>query len=261
MENLLLYEKTGAIGRITFNDPERLNALSLEMAAEFPRIVATIRNDPELRCVIVTGAGRAFSAGGNLDMIEDKRRKSVEVNEAEMMGFYGSFLCIRDVEVPTIAYINGHAIGAGFCVALACDLRIAAEKAKLGVNFTKLGISPGMAGSWLITQLAGYSVAADLLFTGRTLLAPEAHQLGLVNQVLPAILAKAAVEETAQDIAANAPIAVREAKKVLLTNQSLSLDHALPNEAKAQAVCFQTEDLLEGVEAIRNKREPKFKGK
>ncbi len=261
MEAKVLFEKQGSIGRITLNDPDRLNALSLEMAAEFPKIVEQIGQDPELRCVILTGAGRAFSAGGNLNMIGEKRHKSLEVNKKEMIEFYGSFLAIRKVPVPTIAFLNGHAIGAGFCVALACDLRIASEQAKLGVNFTKLGLSPGMAGSWLITQLTGLPTAADLLFTGRTVAASEAQQLGLVNQVHSAEKVAESVDELAQTIAANAPVALRETKQLLYQNAPVRLEEALFNEAEGQAVCFQTEDLDEGVQAIREKRSPRFSGR
>jgi len=261
MSAKVLYEKDGSIGRITLNDPDRLNALSLEMADQFKETVGAIRQDRDLRCVILTGAGRAFSAGGNLDMIGEKKQKTAEQNQKEMLQFYGDFLAVRDIEIPTIAYLNGHAIGAGFCVALACDLRIASEQAKLGVNFTKLGLSPGMAGSWLITQLAGLQAALDLLYTGRTITATEAKAFGLVNQVVPAETAEDAVKELSQAIAANGPVAIRETKRILYGNAQLTLDDALLNEAHAQSVCFHTDDLQEGVAAIREKRAPKFKGK
>ena len=260
MSNVLL-EKSGGIARITLNDPDRLNALSLDLADEFSAVVQKVRQDAALRCVILTGSGRAFSAGGNLEMIGEKKQKSAEQNQKEMLQFYSAFLVVRTIEVPTIAYINGHAIGAGFCVALACDLRIAADVAKVGVNFTKLGLSPGMAGSWLITQLAGLPAALDLLLTGRTTTATEAQSLGLINRVYPANDAKAAVNETATAIATNGPVAIRETKRILYTNALLTLDDALLNEAHAQSVCFHTEDLQEGVAAIREKRPPKFQGK
>lgn len=143
--NLVQLEVSQHFATITFNDPDRLNALSLEMAAVFPQIIDELKSQSDLRCVVLTGAGRAFSAGGNLDMIAEKKHKTAEQNTEEMLQFYSSFLCIRDLPVPTIAAINGHAIGAGLCVALACDLRVASESAKLGVNFTKLGLSPGFS--------------------------------------------------------------------------------------------------------------------
>ncbi len=261
MAKTVLLEKDGYIGRIIFNDPDRLNAMTLELAEEFPKVIEEVKNDPELRCVILTGAGRAFSAGGNLDMIFDKMKKTPEANEAEMQQFYNSFLCIRDLEIPTIAYINGHAIGAGFCVALACDLRITHEKAKMGVNFTRLGLSPGMGATWLLGRLSHYTVAANLLFTARTISAAEAQRLGLVNEVHSVDQAAAAVQQLAETIALNSPVAVRETKKALQANLTLPLPDALVNESKGQAVCFQTEDLGEGVNAIKEKREPQFKGK
>ena len=261
MADTIQYLKEDMIGRIILNDPDRLNALSLKMAKEFRTVVNEIRRDEGLRCVILSGAGRAFSAGGNLDMIGEKKLKTAEQNQKEMLEFYGDFLAIRSIEVPTIAALNGHAIGAGFCVALACDLRLAADTAKVGVNFTKLGLSPGMAGSWLISQLAGLATAIDLLFTGRTLVADEARQLGLLHQVLPADRLAEAVHELALAIAANGPVAIRETKRILYANAQLTLDDSLLNEAHAQSVCFHTEDLQEGVAAIREKRTPKFAGK
>jgi enoyl-CoA hydratase/carnithine racemase len=131
----------------------------------------------------------------------------------------------------------------------------------MGLNFSRLGLSPGMGGSWVITQLAGYPVAADLIYSGRTISAAEAYRLGLVNEVHSLDQATAAVQQLAETIANNAPIAVREAKKVIQANITLPLDDALKNEAKGQAVSFQTEDLAEGIQAIREKREPRFKGK
>lgn len=261
MADKVFLKKDGSIGRIVLNDPEHLNALCLDMAKQFPRIVKEIRADRELRCVILTGAGRAFSAGGNLNMILEKRDKSLKLNKKEMVPFYKSFLSIREIEIPTIAYINGPAVGAGLCVALACDIRIASEKATLGANFTRLGLSPGLGGSQLISQLGGLTVAAELIFTGRTIEAAEAHSLGLVNQVHPANEAEQVVNELAEMIAANAPVAIRETKRLLYQNASLSFDDALANEAEGQAVCFQTEDLIEGINAIREKRKPSFSGR
>lgn len=261
MVQKVLFEQEGAIGWITLHDPDRLNALSEEMAAEFSQLMTKLRKSPDIRCIVLTGAGRAFSAGGNLDMIRDKKRKSLSTNKKEMIAFYRSFLAIRELPMPVIAYLNGHAMGAGFCVALACDLRVALEEARFGVNFTKLGLSPGMAGSWLITELAGLPVACDLLLTGRTITATEAKALGLVNWVYAAGEAHAKVAEWARSIATNAPVAIRETKKLLRRNAHLSLEQALGEEAKGQAVCFQTKDLEEGVQAIREKRPPQFAGR
>jgi enoyl-CoA hydratase/carnithine racemase len=261
MSDAILLDKKDAIARIIFNDPERLNALSYEMGESLPKVVEQVRADSEIRCVIVTGAGRAFSAGGRLDIIEEKLKNRSDENREGMLKFYHSFLCLRDIEVPTIAFINGHAIGAGFCLTLACDFRIASERAKMGVNFTKLGLSVGMAGSWLLTKIAGLPVATDLLLTGRTMDASEALDLGLLHQVHPMKQAEEAVNALAFEISKNSPVAVRETKRVLLANLQAPLEEALKNEAKSQAVSFQTRDLLEGVAAIREKRDPIFKGR
>lgn len=255
----ILFEKEGSIAWVIFNDPERLNALTDQMGQEIQRLVGVVNKDKTIRVVIITGSGRAFSAGGNLDIIVARTKKKSAVNQKEMIGFYHRFLSLLKIEVPVIAMINGPAIGAAFCVTLACDFRIASTDAKMGVNFVKIGLSPGMGGTFLLPRVLGIPTAMDLLLTGRTVKADEALRLGIVHRV---VLPETLKEETlslAREIAANAPMAVKVAKQGILLSLK-NLESSLLFESKKQAVCFQTKDIVEGIEAIRAKRLPKFSG-
>ena len=255
----ILFQKEGPIAWIVFNDPERLNALTDEMGCEIQRLVPVINKDKSIRVVIITGAGRAFSAGGNLDIIIARAKKKAAVNQKEMVQFYHQFLSIGKIEVPTIAMMNGHAIGAAFCMTLACDLRIASTEARMGVNFVKIGLSPGMAGTFLLPQVLGIPLASELLLTGRTLDADEANRRGIVHRIFPTDQLRDETLKIAQEIAANAPFAVQVAKAGIKRHLK-ELEKALVFESKGQARCFQSKDILEGIEAIRAKRVPKFNG-
>jgi len=255
----LLFEKDGPIGWIILNDPDRLNALSEEMGVGIAKLVPQINKDKSIRVVILTGAGRAFSAGGNLDIIEARTKKKAQVNQKEMLGFYGRFLSILKIEAPLIAMINGPAIGAAFCMATACDFRVASTHAKMGVNFVKLGLSPGMGATFLLPHVYGTPTAMELLMTGRTISAEEALRKNIIQHLYPQEALKEETRKLALEIAENAPVAVKIAKRGVL-NHMAQLQKSLLFESKGQAVCFKTQDLREGVEAIRAKRAPKFSG-
>jgi enoyl-CoA hydratase/carnithine racemase len=257
--NPLIFEKDGPIAWITLNDPDRLNALSEEMGVAMAKLVPQINKDKTIRAVILTGAGRAFSAGGNLDIIEARTRKKPAMNQKEMLAFYGRFLSILKLETPLIAMINGPAIGAAFCMAVACDLRIASTEAKMGVNFVKLGLSPGMGATYLLPHVLGTPTAMDLLLTGRTITAEEALRKNIIQHLFAPEVLKEETQRMALEIAQNAPMAVKIAKKGVLNHMAL-LQKSLVFESKGQAVCFRTEDLKEGVSAIRAKRIQNFKG-
>jgi enoyl-CoA hydratase/carnithine racemase len=231
--------------------------------------VARLGADPALRAVVLAGAGAAFSAGGDLAMIEEKSRAGRAArgepargrNRAFMRDFYGLFLSLRDLPCPTIAALHGAAIGAGLAVALACDLRVAARDARLGLNFVRLGIHPGMGSSWTLPRLVGPAHAADLLLTGRTIDGVEAERIGLVNrcverdQVLPASLALAG------EIAGCAPIALRGTRRALERAPAVPLADQLDFEAEQQAICYESDDLAEGLHAARERRTPRFSGR
>ena len=235
--------------------------MSPEMGRELSAAVAEINADTHVRVVILRGAGRAFSAGGNLKALAGEA--GLEKDGPGLGGgleFYKLFLSVRNIEVPTIAAINGHAIGAGLCLALACDMRVMNETAKVGMTFTKLGIHPGMAATWTLPRLAGSARAAELLFTGRIIGAEEAYQYGLVNRVAGDDFDEV-VDRLAQEVAAAAPLAVRAVKRSLADSERSDINRAIEREASAQAKSFATEDAREGLTAIIEKREPRFTGR
>jgi enoyl-CoA hydratase len=248
------------VATLTLNRPEERNAMTPAMGEEVQDACRELTSLPGLRAVIVTGAGSAFAAGGKFDFIEDVTNLPAEERRLRMKWFYRLFLAIADVPVPTIAAINGHAIGAGLCFPLACDLRIAAEGAKLGLNFVTLGLHPGMGGSFLLPRLVGVARAADLILTGRLVEATEAREIGLVSEVVPAERLLPRARELASVIARNAPIAVRQAKESLYKNLGATLDEALDREAFSQSIDYGTADLREGLSAAREKRKPTFRG-
>ena len=194
---------------MTLDLPERRNAMTAELTAAWTEAIAALRGDRSVRAVVVTGAGKAFCAGGDLSWIGESPDLSVDAIRDRMLPFYRAWLAIRDLEVPTIAAVNGPAIGAGLCLALACDLRYAARGATLSAPFVALGMHAGMAASWLLPEAVGLPVARELLFTGRPVDADEALRIGLVNGVSePETLVDDALA-TASRIAGNAPVAVR----------------------------------------------------
>jgi enoyl-CoA hydratase len=259
--SLIIFEQYGPIGKVILNNPDQLNAMTPEMGDAIAKIVPELNANKELRVVILTGTGRAFSAGGNLQFILDHTTQSFEQNKKEMMAFYSKFLSLRKIEAPTIAAINGHAIGAGFLIALACDLRLAAKEAKLAANFSKIGLSSGMGGLYWLTTLAGPALAAELLFTGKNISAEEALRMHLINAVYPAAELEAKAMEMAQQIAANAPLALKVMKKGVQKAVTSTLEDIFDYESEGQAKSFATEDLKEGIKAIQEKREPRFLGK
>lgn len=258
---LVLLEQHGPVGKLILNNPQELNAMTPAMGDAISEAVDRVNAARDLRVVILTGAGRAFSAGGNLQFILDHSTRSLEENKREMIEFYGKFLKLRDIEVPTIAMLNGPAVGAGLLIALACDLRYAAAEAKLAANFAKIGLSSGMGGLYWLTKLAGAARAAELLFTGKTITAAEAERLGLINGVFPADQLEADVLAVAQTIVQNAPLALRIMKKGVQKAVTASLEDIFDYEATGQAQTFLTEDLQEGVRAIQEKRPPQFTGR
>lgn len=256
--------RSGGIVTLAFNRPETRNAMTPAMGDEMTRAFDEIRNDAAARVVVLTGTGKAFSSGGYLGMLARDTGARPDT-DAPSIGsareFYERFLAIRDLPVPTIAAINGHAIGAGLCVALACDLRIAVADAKLGMTFSKLGIHPGMGATYLLPRLIGTARACELFFTGRTIDATEAERLGLLNRAVPRQAFEQAVHALAQEIAAAAPIVVRLAKKAIYRGVEDTLEDMLDYEAVNQGVTFATADAREGVTALMEKREPRFEGR
>ena len=260
--------REGAIVTLTFNDPERRNAMTEAMGQALAAECRALTEDASVAAVVLTGAGRAFSAGGDLDMIESKARAGAadpggaarEANREFMRGFYSLYLSVREVPCPTIAAINGAAVGAGLCVALACDVRIAAREARLGLNFSRIGIHPGMGATWTLPRLVGPGHAAELLYTGRLIEGAEAARIGLVNRALPRDEVLPACLALAGEVAQAAPLAVRGTKRALARTERASLAEQLDFEASEQAINYESADLREGLAAVREKRNPVFRG-
>lgn len=266
---LVQLERDGAVATLVLNDPERRNAMTEAMGQALSARVEELRTDDSTRVVVLRGAGRAFSAGGDLAMIESKAREGAarpggDVRERHrrfMRDFYGLYLSVRELPCPTLAAIHGPAIGAGLCVALACDMRIAARDAKLALNFTQLGIHPGMGATWTLPRLVGPAHAAEILYTGRILDGHEAERVGLVNRAVDASEVEGAARKLAREIAGAAPLAVRGTKRSLLRSLESSLPEQLDREAAEQAIDYESQDLLEGLAAVRERRPPRFVGR
>jgi enoyl-CoA hydratase len=255
--------RDGHIATLKLNRPEARNAMTPAMGDDVRRAVEELRADAGARVLVITGEGKAFSGGGDLGMLA--RDAGVSDAAGDTMGgaprdFYRRYLSIRSLPIPTLAAINGHAIGAGLCFALACDVRIATSDAKMGMTFTKLGIHPGMGATYFLPRLIGTARACELLFTGRIIDAPEAERLGLLNRVVAREAFPAAVRELAAEIAAAAPIANRLVKRAIYRGVESSLDDALDLESMQQAATFETADAREGIRAVMEKREPRFVG-
>ncbi|TRY64142.1 hypothetical protein TCAL_03923 [Tigriopus californicus] len=254
------YQNADTLALVTLNDAPKLNALTVAMGNQLVDVVEELKTKSQLRAVIVQGAGRAFSAGGDLDWLMERHRDTHGNNQKIMVDFYKRFLCLRNVPVPVIACINGPAIGAGFCLALGgCDIRVAHDKAKLGLTFVKLGLHPGMAITHFLPLMVGPSLTYEMLLTGRLIDAQEAFDLGMVSRISADPLKDAM--DIAQEIATVAPIAVRSTIKTLRKSQDrpTSLEEAMTYESQGQAVTYPTNDLVEGIKALREKRSPVFK--
>jgi enoyl-CoA hydratase/carnithine racemase len=267
-EPLILIARDGDVVTLTFNDPSHLNAMTQAMGEAFSAAVAELAGDASLRAVVLTGAGRAFSAGGDLTIIEARAaagaangpRGRGAIRDG-MRSFYKLFLAVRELPCPTIAALNGAAIGAGLCVALACDVRLAANEAKLGLNFTQLGLHPGMGATWTLPRLVGPARAAEILFSSRVFSGAEAAAIGLANRALPAPEVLPAARALAAEFAATAPLAVRGVKRSLRRSLDATLEDQLSFEAQEQAETFESRDVHEGLAAIRERRAPKFEGR
>jgi enoyl-CoA hydratase len=261
LTHLRLERPSEGVALLVLDQPDLRNAMSDEMTRSWVTAVDHLAADPTVRVVVVTGEGSAFCSGGNTSWIASEPDAGVDRLRTRMIAFYRAWLSIRRLEVPTIAAVNGAAIGAGLCLALACDLRYAAEGARMGVPFVKLGMHPGMAGTHLLPEAVGLAAARDLLLTGRLVQDDEAVRLGLVSRVLPADGFLEEVLETARGIAATAPIPSRLTKLALLDGGHADFEAALQWEALAQPVTLATEDLQEGIRAAQEKRPARFVGR
>jgi len=255
----VLYQRDDAIAVITLNRPDNRNSMTAELLDGFSAAVAQARADRELRCVIVTGTGTCFSAGA--DFKAQIQRGGSDLPHERSFAMYEPFLSVIDIEVPVIAALNGHTVGGGLGLALVSDIRVGARDARYGANFARLGLHPGMAISYLLPRLVGPSRAAELLFTGRLVQGEEAERIGLIGEAVDADQVMPRAREIASAIAAAAPIAVRLTKRSLYRGLGWEVRAAAEREAFAQAATIATEDLTEGIQALLDKREPRFHGR
>lgn len=251
---------------LTLNRPETMNALGLAGDGdEFACVCQEINRDSDLRCVVLTGAGRAFSAGGDLRAMRDREGafagSGVGIRDGYRHNLHLLVRALHGLELPVIAAVNGPAIGLGCDIACLADIRIASETAKFGITFLKLGIIPGDGGTWLTPRIIGMSRTARLLFTGDVIDAQKSLAWGLVDEVVPPERLMEAALELATAIAAQPPHALRLAKSLLRQGQSASFETMLELSASAQALSHLTDDHMEGVAALLERRAPQFQGR
>jgi len=245
------------IAVITLNRPDVLNALNTEILQELDNVMEEIKKDDKVRAVVITGAGRAFSAGADLSEAppdEAGMRKRIEFGQK----VYDK---IEDFEKPVIAAINGYAIAGGLELALACDMRIASEKAQFGFVETNVGLIPSWGGVMRLPKVIGRGRAAELILTAQRIDAKEADRIGLVNKVVSPDELKSTAMWTAGTLATKAPIAVKLSKRIMAKALEVSREDGNKMMTDAGVTCLKSEDIIEGVSAMFEKRTPKFQGK
>lgn len=264
--SLLTETRDGAVAIWTFNRPDRLNALpDLTDGDEIVAACERVNADRTISCVILTGAGRAFSAGGDLNAMKARRDmfagSGAEIREGYRRVVHRIVRALYGLEMPLITAVNGPAMGLGCDIAGLGDIRIASEKASFGIPFMKLGIIPGDGGSWLLPRNIGYNRAAEMLFTARSIDAATADSWGLVNRVVPHDNLMDEALLTARQIAAQPPQALRMGKALLRQGRDMNFDQMLELSAAMQALAHLTEDHIEGVTAVLEKRPGHFTGR
>ena len=256
---MLLYEKKGAVGILTVNRPEALNAINSALLDELYDKVSEIAADESVRCLILTGSGKAFVAGADIGEMKDLSKQ--EGYEFGMRG-HRSFTAVENLEIPVIAAVNGYALGGGCELALCADIRIASERAKFAQPEVGLGITPGFGGTQRLIRTVNRAKAMEMILTARTVSAQEALEMGLVSRVVPGEELMNTALALAESIAANAPVAVRNAKAAVRRSYARELNEDLETEAKLFADCFETEDQRMAMTAFVNKTpKTEFKGK
>jgi enoyl-CoA hydratase/carnithine racemase len=263
----VLYEVADHVGTITLNAPERLNTISSEMLDQLSARLLEADSDRNVRCIVLTGAGRAFCAG--LDLAAQMSGPKGTLGGLGNMGAAtGEFdirnappVVLHNLDTPTICALNGSAAGYGFDLALGCDIRLAAESAKMAPGFAKRGILPESGGTWLLPRIVGYAKAAEIVFSGRTLLAKESLDLGLLNRVVPDANLADAVAELAGEIAANAPLAVRAIKRMMRAAETETFEQNVHHVFLQLLPLFKTDDFREGVASFMEKRPATFTGR
>lgn len=257
MTNSVLYETDGAVATITLNRPGALNSFDQAMRAGLAAATAQARDDTEIRAVILTGAGRAFSAGADL---KAGFKTGAEVERIVNEEYAPSLIDITEMEKPVISAVNGFAAGIGLSYALACDLSVMGENAFLLCPFSAIGLIPDGGSTWLLTHATGYKNAYEMAVESERMPAARCKELGLVNKVAADDELMATAREWAGRLAGKAPLALARTKKMMRRTSTLSYAEAISAEAALQRLCFDSADCREGVTAFLEKRQPRFTG-
>ncbi|OVE81111.1 hypothetical protein BVY03_04655 [bacterium K02(2017)] len=260
MSTVILTTKKN-IAIITLNIPKQLNAMSDQMAQEFKIIISKIKKDKKMRVVIITGAGKAFSSGGNIKMLSAKTKTSKAQNNIALNKFYQIFLSIQDLPQPVIAAINGVTVGGGLCLALACDLKYASTQAKFYFNFAKMGLAPGMGTTQFLLRSVGSALTAEILFRAKSLDAKTALKQGLINGIYSSKSLMTNCLKIAEEIALLAPLTLTDIKRGIAKSQDKQFKDILKWDAQRQANSFATQDLKEGFQSLLENRKAIFTGK
>src|SRR5262249_33928773 len=252
----------GPIAIIKLNRPDKLNAFGGPMREEILDVLAKVGADNTIRVVIVTGEGRGFSAGGDIDNLKQLRENKDEEGFRRVLA-HGQKITkmMRSLPKAVIAAVNGPCAGAGFSFALGCDIRIASDAATFGASFSRIGLHPDWGASWFLPNLVGSANACELIFTGSMISAEEAQRIGLVNRVVPHAELMPTVLELATTVTKSAPRVVRLAKESIYRSLSSDMESAFTREGEVQMECLYSDDFLEGLTAFKEKRRPRFSGR
>ncbi|MEW5735286.1 MAG: enoyl-CoA hydratase [Thermodesulfobacteriota bacterium] len=258
----IILEKQNRVAYITLNRPERFNSFGGLMRQEIGAALNDAAEDPEVRCVVITGAGKYFCTGGDVNEFASGTTKALaDAPSAARHAMCRAVMLINSMEKPVIASVNGPAAGGGVNLALCCDVIIASDRASFGQVFVRRGVHPDWGGIYFLPRLVGYAKACELIFSGEVVKAEEAYRIGMVNKLVPHEELAAKTREMAEKFATNAPIPIAFAKRGLQNFGKWDLPTALDYESYVLSVCMKTEDIIEGFAAFLEKREPNFKGR
>lgn len=262
-----ILERDGNVGILTLNRPEKLNAFTAKMEDDIRHALDECRDDDDIRCVIVTGAGRAFSAGADVNAWDASLQSGEPAERDVATSFrtneerHGMPLRIYEMNKPVIAAVHGPAVGMGMDLALAADIRIASESAKFGMLYIRRGLVPDEGGAWFLPRLVGPAKAQELILTGDFVLGPEAERIGLANRCVPDAELQSAARELAHRIASGPPLAIQFAKRAIRDGEQASLRNHFESIGYFMSVLNGSEDVAEGMRAFVERREPVFKGR
>jgi 2-(1,2-epoxy-1,2-dihydrophenyl)acetyl-CoA isomerase len=253
----VLLEREKGVTRISLNRPEKLNGMDLEMADELISAIGEAAEDPKTKVVVITGKGRAFCAGGDLSSSMYAVKDPQEL-ERIVLKFGQVAMTLRNMPKPVLAMVNGAAVGGGFGLALAADIRIASENARLGHAYLNIGVQSDTGSIYFLSHLIGVAKAAELIFTGKIVDAEEAEKIGLVNHLVSPERLEAETTEMAVKLANGPALAMMLAKKLLYQSLTLNIAEAIELEARGHVLTMLSEDMSEGIAAFKEKRVPRF---